>query len=60
MDGFIRRQTLELFRRRLSLAKTEEQRRVILKLLAEEDAKEGINRVGSEETKRVGPGQRDQ
>jgi hypothetical protein len=42
MDRFIRRENLALFRKRLAEATTEEQRKVILKLLAEEEAKGGV------------------
>jgi hypothetical protein len=48
MDRFIRRQNIELFQKRLSEANTEEQRRVILKLLAEEEAKDGTVRGNSQ------------
>jgi hypothetical protein len=54
MDQFIRRENIALFRTQLSQATTEEQRRVILQLLAEEEAKEGIVRVGhGEETRKT-------
>ena len=39
MDRFIHHENIALFRKRLSEPKTEEQRRVILMLLAEEEAK---------------------
>jgi hypothetical protein len=46
MDRFIRRENITLFRRRLAEANTEEQRKVILQLLAQEEAKDGILRDG--------------
>ena len=39
MDWFIHHENIALFRKRLSESKIEEQRRVILMLLAEEEAK---------------------
>jgi hypothetical protein len=47
MDWFIHRENLALFRRRLSEANTEEQRRVILKLLSEEEDKARGNGQGA-------------
>jgi hypothetical protein len=52
MDRFIRRENIMLFRRRLAEATTEEQRKVILQLLAEEEAKDGILRNGQDEETR--------
>lgn len=40
MDRFIHHENIALFRKRLSEVKTEEQRRIILKLLAEEEAQD--------------------
>jgi hypothetical protein len=54
MDRFIRRENIALFRTRLSQATTEEQRKVILQLLAAEEAKGGILRAGQgEETRKT-------
>jgi hypothetical protein len=52
MDRFIRRENITLFRRRLAEATTEEQRKVILQLLAEEEAKDGILRAGQGDERR--------
>jgi hypothetical protein len=39
MEEFIHRENLKIFRRRLDLAKDDAQRQLLLKLLAEEEAK---------------------
>jgi hypothetical protein len=39
MEEFIHRENLEIFRRQLALAKDDAQRQLLLKLLAEEEAK---------------------
>lgn len=44
MDSFIHRENLALYRKRLAEAKDDATRNVILKLLAEEEAKDGIHR----------------
>jgi hypothetical protein len=44
MDCFIHKENLALFRKRLAEAEDDATRRVILKLLAEEEAKDSINR----------------
>jgi hypothetical protein len=44
MDSFIHRENIALFRKRLAEAKDDATRSVILKLLAEEEAKDSINR----------------
>ena len=51
MDRFIRRENIALFRKGLSQATTEEQRRVLRKLLAEEEAKDGIRSAGTQNKK---------
>lgn len=44
MDSFIHQENLALFRRRLAEAKDDATRQVILKLLAEEEAKDSFDR----------------
>jgi hypothetical protein len=44
MENFIHRENLALYRKRLTEAKDDATRSVILKLLAEEEAKDGVHR----------------
>jgi hypothetical protein len=44
MENFIHRENLALYRKRLAEAKDDATRNVILKLLAEEEAKDGVHR----------------
>ena len=46
MDKYIRRENLTLFKKRLAEARTDAEREVILKLLAEEEAKEPLLNKG--------------
>ena len=48
MDHFIHRENIRLYRRLLADATDPERRQMLLKLLAEEEAKDGMNQANSQ------------
>lgn len=54
MEEFIHRENLIIFKRRLAVAKSDEQRQMLLKLLAEEEARDACLNLGTKRTNWAG------